>query len=180
MLDVAATGNLSTSHLQARYAPNEPTSMNAPATTMDSNATMNPPVARNQEKNDAMSAAAAVALTGLQSVSTTSSTGDNSNNGSKSGSGKKSKNTGKKDEAVALEVSKTFPQIVSFCCRLDVDGPSPKSGFAFFGRVIHGPAQALFSVHFRHVMCLAIYLITGCNKYIYSHDIISSRTHISY
>ena len=80
---------------------------------MNSNTTMNPPpVARNQEKNDAMSAAAAVALTGLQSVSTStdgSSTSLNTNNSGK----KSSRMTGKKDEAVAIEVSKTFPQIVS-------------------------------------------------------------------
>lgn len=88
--------------------------MNAPATTMNSNTTMNPPpVARNQEKNDAMSAAAAVALTGLQSFSTAGSSTDGScNNNTKSG--KKTRKTGKKDEAVALEVSKTFPQIVSY------------------------------------------------------------------
>ena len=78
---------------------------------MNSNTTMNPPlIARNQEKNDAMSAAAAVALTGLLSVST-STDGSSTSNANKSG--KKSRMTGKKDEAVAIEVSKTFPQIVS-------------------------------------------------------------------
>ena len=73
---------------------------------------MNPPAAaRNQEKNDAMSAAAAVALTGLQSVSTSTDGSSTSLNTNKSG--KKTRMTGKKDEAVAIEVSKTFPQIVS-------------------------------------------------------------------
>ena len=125
--------------------------MNAPATTMNSNATMNPPpVARNQEKNDAMSAAAAVALTGLQSVSTTgSSTDGNSSNTNKSG-GKKTRKTGNKDEAVALEVSKTFPQIVSYA-RLSIQ--LCRSEGSLFCQVIHGPAQALFSMHFRHAMC---------------------------
>ena len=129
--------------------------MNAPATTMNSNATMNPPpVARNQEKNDAMSAAAAVALTGLQSVSTAgSSTDGNSSNTNRSG-GKKTRKTGNKDEAVALEVSKTFPQIVSYA-RLSMRHRYnfTEARVRFFAKFIHGPAQALFSMHFRHVMC---------------------------
>ena len=122
--------------------------MNIPATTQKSNTTMNPPVARNQEKNDAMSAAAAVALTGLQSVSTGNSTSTDGNSNSNK-TGKKTRKTGKKDEAVAIEVSKTFPQIVSrHDCRFDVDRPPTEQWVRFFaGSFVKlftdGPAQAL-------------------------------------
>ena len=120
---------------------------------MNSNATMNPPpVARNQEKNDAMSAAAAVALTGLQSVSTAGTSTDGSSNSSNK-FGKKSRRTGKKDEAVALEVSKTFPQIVSTLLSHRRRWAFTEARVRFFVKSIHGPAQALFSMHFRHVMC---------------------------
>ena len=148
--------------------------MNAPATTMNSNATMNPPpVARNQEKNDAMSAAAAVALTGLQSVSTAGTSTDGSSNSNKSG-GKKTRKTGNKDEAVALEVSKTFPQIVSNA-RLSLRRRYnfSEARVRFFAKFIHGPAQALFSMHFRHVMCCQsipapqVSILTSCH---HTHD----------
>ena len=77
-----------------------------------SNAT--PPIVarnRNQEKNDVMSAAAALALTGLQSVPTSSDGISTSSNDTPAG--KTTEMTDKKDDAPALEISQTFPQIVS-------------------------------------------------------------------
>lgn len=111
---------------------------------------MRPPAARNQEKNDATSAAAAMALAGLQSVPTSSSSSaDGGNNGGQQ-TGERSNASGRNEEqaqAQALEISKSFPQIVS---RSDISDlfvlgllTTPKGEFAFSRpprRTNHGPA----------------------------------------
>ena len=75
---------------------------------------MNPPAARNQEKNDDMSAAAAMALAGLQSVPTSSSSSAEGGNNGGQQTGERSKVSGRYEEqAQDLEISKSFPQIVS-------------------------------------------------------------------
>ena len=82
---------------------------------------MNPPAARNQEKNDAMSAAAAIALAGLQSVPTSSTS--SADGGQQTG--ERSNTSGNREEQVqALEISRSFPQIVSRCmCFFYFDDP---------------------------------------------------------
>ena len=68
--------------------------------------------------NDAMSAAAAMALAGLQSVPTSSSSSaDGGNNGGQQ-TGERSNASGRNEEqaqALEIHVSKSFPQIVSRC-----------------------------------------------------------------
>ena len=66
--------------------------------------------------NDDMSAAAAMALAGLQSVPTSSSSSAEGGNNGGQQTGERSKVSGRYEEqAQDLEISKSFPQIVSRC-----------------------------------------------------------------